>query len=104
MLYITTTDRDEAMRIARALVSERLVACVNLIGEATSVYQWQGEVVEAQEVVLIAKTRRDLADAALARIKALHSYDTPCAVVYDMATGLPNYLAWINAETTLGGV
>lgn len=99
MIYLTLSSRDEAMTVVRALVSERLVACANVLGEATSVYQWQGEVVEAQEIVVIAKTRRDLADRALARIKALHSYEVPCAVVYDMAAALPAYLDWIDKET-----
>ena len=67
MIYVTASTRDEAMSIARTLVAERLVACANVLGEATSVYQWQGKVEEAQEIVLIAKTRRDLADRALAR-------------------------------------
>lgn len=104
MIYVTAGSRDEAMTIARALVAERLVACANVLGEATSVYQWNGNVEEAQEIVVIAKTRRDLADRALARIKALHSYDVPCAVVYDMAAGLPGYLAWIAAETAAPSV
>ena len=99
MIYVTSASRDEAMTIARALVNEKLVACVNVLGEATSIYQWQGNVEEAQEIVLIAKTRRALADKAVARIKALHSYDVPCAVIYDMAGGVPEYLAWIDRET-----
>jgi len=99
VIYVTAPSRDEALNIARTLVTEQLVACANVLGEATSVYRWQGKVEEAQEIVLIAKTRNDLAEAALARIKALHSYDVPCAVTYDMAAGLPAYLAWIDQET-----
>ncbi len=99
MIYITSSSRAEAMTIARALVDEKLVACVNVLSEAISIYRWQGNVEEAQEIVLIAKTRRDLADIALARIKSLHSYDVPCAVIYDMVAGLPDYLAWIDRET-----
>lgn len=76
------------------------MACANVLGEATSIYRWQGKIEEAQEIVLIAKTRRDLADRAIDRIKALHSYDVPCAVVYDMTGGLADYLAWIDQETT----
>lgn len=85
--------------IAKALVSEKLAACANILGPAHSVYRWQGKVEEAQEIVVIFKTRRDLAEAALTRIKALHSYDVPCAVVYDISAGAPDYLAWINRET-----
>jgi len=100
MLYVTVGSRDEAMKIARALVGEKLVACANVLGQADSIYRWQGAVEEAQEVVVIAKTRRDLADKALARVQALHSYDVPCAVAYDMSGGLPGYLAWIDRETS----
>jgi periplasmic divalent cation tolerance protein len=100
MLYITTGSREEALKIARALVDEKLAACVNVLGEATSIYRWQGKVEEAGETILIAKTRKDLVEKALAWVQALHSYDVPCAVAYDMATGLPPYLAWIDAETT----
>ena len=103
MLYITAGTREEALTIARALVAEKLVACVNVLGEATSIYRWQGKVEEGVETILIAKTRKDLADKALKRIQELHSYDVPAAVVYDMAVGLPTYLAWIDAETA-GGI
>ena len=100
MIYVTAPSKAEAMTIARALVDEKLAACANVLGDATSIYRWQGKVEEAQEIVLIAKTRRDLADKALERVKALHSYDVPCAVVYDMAAGLPDYLTWIDRETS----
>jgi periplasmic divalent cation tolerance protein len=99
MIYVTAPTREEAVAIARALVAEKLAACVNVLGAAQSIYRWQGKVEEAEEIVLIAKTRQALVDAALARIKQLHSYDVPCAVAYGMAAGLPDYLAWIAAET-----
>ena len=99
MIYITAGSRSEAEAIARALVGEKLAACANILGESHSIYRWQNKVEEAQEIVVIAKTRADLADAAIARIKALHSYDVPCAVAYAMAAGLPDYLDWIERET-----
>ncbi len=99
MIYLAAGSREEAMRIARTLVEEKLVACANVLGEGTSVYRWQGKVEESAETFVIAKTRKDLADKALARVQALHSYEVPCAVAYDMAAGLPPYLAWIDAET-----
>ncbi len=99
MIYLTAGSREEALKIARTLVDEKLVACANVMGEATSIYRWQGKVEEAAETVVIAKTRKDLADKVLARVKVIHSYDVPCAVAYDMAAGLPAYLAWIDAET-----
>ncbi len=99
MIYVTAGSRAEALQIARALVEERLAACANILGEVASIYRWQGKVEEAQEIVLIAKTKRSLAEKAIARIKALHSYDVPCAVAYNMTAGLPAYLDWIDGET-----
>lgn len=99
MVYVTAASKDEALAIGRALVTERLAACANILPGMHSVYRWQGAVEEAQETVLILKTRKDLADKAVARISVLHGYDVPCAVVYDMAGGLPAYLDWIDAAT-----
>ena len=99
MIYATAPTAEEARHIARTLVAEKRAACVNLIFGAASVYRWQGKVEEAVETILIAKTTKALVADALTRIKELHSYDVPCAVVYDMAGGLPDYLAWIAAET-----
>ena len=99
MIYGTASSPEEARKIARALVAERLVACVNILDGVSSVYRWQGAVEEAVETMFIAKTTKALSGEALTRIKALHSYDVPAAVVYDMAGGLPAYLAWIVSET-----
>ena len=100
MAYITVATRDEALRIARALVAEHLAACVNILGPAVSVYTWEGKTEEAQEFVMICKTRRTLAAELSARVKALHSYDTPCIVTYAMESGYPPFLAGIAASTT----
>ncbi len=102
MLYVTAASKDEALHIGRTLVTEGLVACANVLPSMQSIYRWQGAVEEAEETVLIAKTRKDLAEAAVARVEALHSYDVPCAVVYDVAGGLPAYLDWIDASTHKG--
>lgn len=102
MLYVTAASKDEALRIGRTLVTERLVACANVLPGMQSIYRWQGAVEEAEETVLIAKTRKDLAEAAIARIEVLHSYDVPCAVVYDVTGGLPAYLDWIDDSTREG--
>lgn len=86
--------------MAKTLVSDRLVACVNIIENVTSIYPWEGEIQEDSECLMLAKTSLKQRDAAIARLKELHSYDTPCVVAYDMSAGLPDYLAWIMAETT----
>ena len=99
MVYITAASPDEAETIGRALVTERLAACANILPGMRSIYRWKGAVETAAETVLIAKTRLDLADALTARVKELHSYDVPCVVVLPIAAGLPEFLHWIDDET-----
>lgn len=98
-VYVTARDRAEALSIGRVLVEERLVACVNILDGMRSLYWWDGAVQEADEAVLIAKTKSGLAPAVTARVKALHSYDVPCVVVLPVADGNPDFLDWIAAET-----
>ena len=80
-------------------MEERLAACVNVIPGMVSVYRWEGELAEAEEAVLIAKTRTDKFDALAKRVEEMHSYDIPCAIRLDISSGLPPFLQWIAAET-----
>jgi periplasmic divalent cation tolerance protein len=98
-VYVTAADEEEARTIARCLVSERLVACVNILTGMSSMYWWQGEVQEDREVVLIAKTTADLARRVVERVVEVHSYETPCVVTLPILEGNPGFLAWIDAET-----
>jgi periplasmic divalent cation tolerance protein len=98
-VYIVAADTAEAERIAEALVAERLAACVNILGAVRSVYRWQGAVERADEVAMIAKTTETLFDALNARVRALHSYDTPAIVAWPIVAGDAAYLDWIAAET-----
>ncbi|MEE8283611.1 MAG: divalent-cation tolerance protein CutA [Alphaproteobacteria bacterium] len=99
LLYVTAGDADEAARIGRALVEERLVACASVIPGVRSIYRWEGAVRDEGEAVLIAKTIEDRAEAATARIKALHGYDLPCVVVVALTGGNTDFLEWIESET-----
>jgi periplasmic divalent cation tolerance protein len=99
-VYVTAPDRDTALAIARAIVDERLAACANVLGAMTSVYRWDGKVVEEGEVAFIAKTTSAQLPALIARIKALHPYQVPCIVAWPIAAGLQAYLDWISAEAT----
>src|SRR5688572_20618298 len=94
-VYITVGSTDEARRIARTLVEERLAAGVNMLDCATSIYRWNGAVEQASEVVLIAKTRTDRFDRLAARIRELHSYQCPCILMLPIAAGDTDYLDWI---------
>lgn len=99
IVYMTASDTDEALRIGRALVAEKLAACVNVLGPITSVYEWQGKVEEGGEVAFIAKTTDQRMAALTQRVKDLHSYDCPCVVAVPVAAGNPDFLTWIDSET-----
>lgn len=98
-VYATFPCEEEAVRIAGALVDERLAACANILGACRSLYRWQGAVEEAVEVAALFKTRADLADALIARLADLHSYDVPAAMVWPIAGALDAYADWICTET-----
>ena len=98
-LYMTAETRDEAMKIGRALVEERLVACANILGPMDSIYWWDGAVKSETEVAFIVKTRATLVDQVVARVTEMHSYDCPCIVALPIEGGNPDYLAWIEAQT-----
>ncbi|MBI3453797.1 MAG: divalent-cation tolerance protein CutA [Rhodospirillales bacterium] len=98
-LYVTVGNIEEARRIGRALVEARLVACANLIPGVESVYWWQGEIAEDREVVLIAKTRADRVDVAIAKVKSMHSYAVPCVVALPILAGNRDYFDWIAQAT-----
>jgi periplasmic divalent cation tolerance protein len=99
LIYVTASDNTEAETIGHAMVEERLAACANIIPGMRSLYWWEGQLETGAETVLILKTRRDLAERAVERVKALHSYDCPCALVLPIQAGNPAYLNWIGAET-----
>lgn len=100
LIYMTASDQEEAARIGRHLVEERLAACVNILGQSTSIYRWQGEVATDEEVAFIAKTRTELVGQLSARVSELHSYDCPCIVAVDLKNGSNEFLAWIERETS----
>ncbi|RMF17711.1 MAG: divalent-cation tolerance protein CutA [Alphaproteobacteria bacterium] len=98
-IYTTIADTAAAHRLARALVEERLAACVNVLGPAHSVYRWEGAVEEESEWVLIIKTRRALVQRVRERLCELHPYALPAFIVFDWADVSPDYEAWLLRET-----
>lgn len=100
LIYITAGTRDEAVTIGRALVESRLAACANVLaGTTTSIYWWEGAVTEDDEVSLLVKTREELVDKVVEKVKEIHSYDCPCVVSIPISGGNPAFLEWIDAET-----
>lgn len=100
LAYVTAASRAEALSIGRELVAARLAACVNIIDPITSVYWWQGKIEESGEALLLAKTRRGLIDAFIAKVREIHSYTVPCVTFAPIIAGNPDYLAWLSVETT----
>jgi periplasmic divalent cation tolerance protein len=97
--YITAPSRDVAETIGRALVEERLVACVNIIAGMRSIYRWEGKVETASEVVLIAKSHTSRFKQLTKRVKELHPYACPCIVAWPIEAGYQPYLDWLAQET-----
>ena len=100
-VYVTVPSGElVAQIIARAVISENLAACANIIPGMKSVYQWQGKIEQRDEIVLILKTQEKLYPALEARVKALHSDETPCIVALPVTAGNKDFLQWIQTETT----
>ena len=97
--YITVPGPEEARRIGKALLEERLAACVNILPGMESLYWWEGKLEGASEAVLIAKTRPDLREALSAKVVEMHPYDCPCVAFLPAQKGNPAYFDWINRET-----
>jgi periplasmic divalent cation tolerance protein len=98
-VYAVFGSAAEAQSIARTVVEERLAACANILAPCRSVYRWQGKIEEAEEVPALFKTRAGTAEALLARIAELHSYEVPAAVVWAIERALPAYSEWVAKES-----
>lgn len=99
VVLITASSPDEGSRIAEALVAERLAACVNRVDGISSVYWWKGKIERGSESLLVAKTRGELVERLIARVKELHSYSVPEVIVLPIEAGNADYLEWIDEET-----
>jgi periplasmic divalent cation tolerance protein len=99
VVFVTAGSADEGRTIGRALVNERLGACVSIIPSLESVYRWQGRVHHDQEVLLLVKTTAAALERLVKRVKQLHSYDTPEIIALPIVAGADDYLRWIDQET-----
>lgn len=96
-VYITTKNKDEARSIGKKLVQEKLAACVNIVDGMESIYRWEGEIVEDNEAILIAKTPYHNVKELTERVKELHSYDCPCVISLQLSEqeGNEEYQKWL---------
>ena len=94
-VYVIFADDEEARRIGRTAVEERLAACVNILGSCRSIYRWEGAIEETEEVAAVFKTAAATAPRLMERVAVLHSYDVPAITIWPIADALPDYRAWI---------
>jgi periplasmic divalent cation tolerance protein len=95
-VYVLFATAEEAERIGRTVVEERLAACINILGPVRSIYRWQGAVETADEVAAILKTTHAEADALITRIAGLHSYEVPCITSWPIDKVLRSYADWVD--------
>ncbi|MEM3464019.1 MAG: divalent-cation tolerance protein CutA [Candidatus Bathyarchaeia archaeon] len=96
VVLITASNKEEAQKIATCLLKEKLIACANIIGPAHSLFWWQGKIEEAQEYLILVKTRKNLFDKLSERIKDIHSYEVPEIIALQIFAGAKDYLEWLD--------
>jgi periplasmic divalent cation tolerance protein len=101
VVLTTVSSDDEAVRLVRALLDRRLIACGTLLPGARSIYRWQGKVADEREVLLLLKTRSARLEPLQQAFKELHPYKVPELLALSVDTGLEKYIEWINGETSL---
>jgi periplasmic divalent cation tolerance protein len=95
VVLCTCASEEDGERLARALVTGRLAACVSVVPGLRSFYRWQGEIEEASEYLLLIKSSRDRFDGLREAIEKLHSYAVPEVLALPVVAGAPSYLAWL---------
>lgn len=97
-MVVTTANKEEAEKIARCLLDEKLVACANIIGPASSLFWWTGKITTGEEFVLLMKSHSDLFAKLSERVKALHSYEVPEIIALPITDGSEAYLKWLDSN------
>lgn len=98
-VVLVTAPGGEAEALGRALVGERLAACVNIVPGARSIYRWEGEVQADEEALLVIKTTETRLGALVERVNALHPYDLPEVLALPAEGGSTAYLEWVAEES-----
>ncbi|MFA6988845.1 MAG: divalent-cation tolerance protein CutA [Candidatus Gastranaerophilaceae bacterium] len=99
VILSTISNINQAKKIAKKLVEEKFAACVNIVPKIISVYSWQNELCEDEEVLMIIKTRQELFEQTKNCILSNHPYAVPEIIMLPVINGLESYLNWIKSET-----
>ena len=100
LVLVTTSSKEEAAKIADALVAEQLAACVNIVDSIESVYRWEGKIVRDAEALMVIKTTDERYGDLERRVKELHSYNTPEVIAMKIERGSAEYLAWLGESVS----
>jgi len=100
VVLVTCGSEEEAAKIGRSLVENRLAACANIVSPIRSIYRWEGKIWDEKEWLLLVKTERDRFEAIENEVKSLHSYSVPEIIALPITCGSQAYLAWLAEMTT----
>ncbi len=98
VVLITTSSVEEAHNVAKLLLDQRTVACVNIVPKVDSLFWWEGNLDSTQESLLIAKTKASLLTEIIELVKSIHSYEVPEVIALPVIGGSADYLNWIDSE------
>lgn len=98
-LYVTCSSEEEARKISKSLLEERLCACVNIYYPISSIYWWENKIEDSKEAVVIIKTRKNLAKVIEEKILKIHSYTCPCIAQIEISETNECFINWLLKET-----
>lgn len=96
VIFVTCTNLKEARLISRALLKERLVACVNIIGKIESLFWWKGKIDNSKEFLLIIKSKKSRLGKIIKLVRSKHSYEVPEIIALPIVSGEKSYLRWLD--------
>lgn len=99
VVLVTAGSKEEAQKIARGLLEEKLAACANIVENIESHFWWQGKIDEAREALVVIKTKRALFNKLISKVRSLHSYEVPEIIALPIVGGNKKYLDWIDGST-----
>lgn len=98
VIMMTTSNKEEAMKIVRSLLEKKLIACANIVGPVSSLFWWEGKIDQASEFLVFMKTHKNLFERLSETVREIHSYEVPEIVALPMIEGLPPYMEWLKAS------
>lgn len=99
VLYSTFSSMEEAEKIGRVLLEEKLAGCINIIPQTIAIYEWEGEIQRDSECAMLIKSRNGLKKNIIVRVNQLHSYDTPALLALNIDGGSNEFISWLTTQT-----